>query len=572
MNRSSSAVNDISIVLAGEAGQGIQTIEQLLTKILKFDGFYIHATKEYMSRVRGGTNSTSIRVASKPIAAPLQRIDLLLPLDKKVVPRLQARISEKTMILGDSDVVGQIPQMVHIPFKKMAMEIGNQMYENTIALGVILGLLESDIQVMKKYLAERFYTKGEDVVAKNISAAQYGYERGVILKRNEKVLLAEIVRHDSSEEIVVNGTEAIALGAVAGGCKCIISYPMTPGTGVITFMAKHQGDFDLLVEQAEDEICAINMALGAWYAGTRAMVTTSGGGFALMAEGVSLAGMLEMPVVIHLAQRPGPATGLPTRTEQGDLDLALYAGHGEFPRIILAPDSLQSAFSLSRRAFELADEFQVPVIILSDQYLVDTYYNTAAFDLFPRKTRQYLVKTDDDYQRYRFTSDGVSPRGIPGKGTGLVGVDSDEHDEAGHITEDFAMRVKMVDKRLQKLVKIKRESPQIKRKESESAQIIIVSWGSTNMIVREAVTKLEMNDVFHIPLEQVYPLPGNMGQFLEKARKTIIIENNATSQMGRLIQRETGHHFHSSLLKYNGLPFGIEELIDHLQATLRAEE
>jgi 2-oxoglutarate ferredoxin oxidoreductase subunit alpha len=566
----SPAANDISIVLAGEAGQGIQTIEQLLTKILKLAGFHLHATKEYMSRVRGGTNSTSIRVSSQPVQAPLQRIDLLVPLDDKVIDHLQWRLTEKTIIIGDREMAGDVPRLLHVPLRQMAKEIGSEMYANTMALGLILGLLGVDAQVMEKYLASRFAGKGEEVVANNLKAARLGYDRGHSLRQSGEISFPEIIRHDSSEEIMVNGTEAVALGAIAGGCQCITSYPMTPGTGVITFMAQHQHDFNLLVEQAEDEIAAINMALGAWYAGARAMVTTSGGGFALMTEGISLAGMLETPVVIHLAQRPGPATGLPTRTEQGDLELALYAGHGEFPRIILAPDSLQGAFAVSRKAFDLADRYQVPVIILTDQYLVDTYYNTAAFVLDPRETAHAVMGTAEDYQRYRLTPDGISPRGIPGRGQGLVGADSDEHNEAGHITEDLELRVKMVDKRLHKLVKIKEELAPAGLAGPEDCRTIVVSWGSTNPIVREALGRLGVKDVAQVAIQQAYPLPADLEQYLAKADKTIIVENNATSQMGRLIQRETGHLFHHAVLKYNGLPFTVEELVDDLQKCLGA--
>lgn len=561
----SPAAHDISIVLAGEAGQGIQTIEQLLTRILKLAGFHIHATKEYMSRVRGGTNSTSIRVSSRPVQAPLRRIDLLIPLDEKVIPHLQYRLTEETIIAGDREAVGDVPRLQHVPLMQMAREIGNEMYVNTMALGLILGLLAVDTRVMEQDLGSRFAGKGEEVVANNLRAARQGHDQGRGLRESGAISFPEIARHDNGNEIMVNGTEAIAMGAIAGGCQCITSYPMTPGTGVITFMAQHQHDFGLLVEQAEDEIAAINMALGAWYAGARAMVTTSGGGFALMTEGVSLAGMLEMPMVIHLAQRPGPATGLPTRTEQGDLELALYAGHGEFPRIILAPESLQGAFDLSRLAFDLADRYQVPVFLLTDQYLVDTYYNIVPFALEPREMKHFIVETAEDYRRYQLTPDGISPRGIPGRGQGLVGVDSDEHDEAGHITEDLELRVRMVDKRLRKLVKIKEELFPGALDGRKDCRTIVVSWGSVNPIVREALELLGDNDVAQLALQQLYPLPAGLEQYLAAADKTIIVENNATSQMGRLIQRETGHRFHHAVLKYNGLAFTVEELVDDLQ-------
>lgn len=565
------AFNDISIVLGGEAGQGIQTIEQLLTKILKLAGFHVYATKEYMSRIRGGTNSISIRVASHPVRAPVQRIDLLIPLDKHVIPHLQSRISEKTIIVGDGNILETKMQLIDIPFSLMAKDLGNEMYANTIALGLILGLLQTDQQVMEKYLEDRFTDKGAEIVVKNIEAARQGYGKGLGLRQSGTVHFAAIKRSDITNEIMVNGSEAIAMGAIAGGCQCITSYPMTPGTGVITFMAQHMHEFDLLVEQAEDEIAAINMALGAWYAGARTMVTTSGGGFALMTEGISLAGMLELPVVIHLAQRPGPATGLPTRTEQGDLELALYAGHGEFPRIILAPESLDSAFSLSQQAFNMADKYQVPVIILSDQYLVDTYYNTAAFDVNGLKVEQHIVETAEEYQRYQFTEDGISPRGIPG-GDGLVGVDSDEHDEAGHISEDLQLRTKMVDKRLKKLEKIKTETISPHLIGPQDCATLLLCWGSTNLIVKEALACLARNDVAALMLTQVYPLHDEVSRQLERAGQTIIIENNATSQMGKLILRETGHRVDQAILKYNGLPFTVEELIDEISTYLPKEE
>ncbi|MBU3947754.1 MAG: 2-oxoacid:acceptor oxidoreductase subunit alpha [Proteobacteria bacterium] len=553
--------NDISIVLGGEAGQGIQTIEQLLTKILKLNNFYVFATKEYMSRVRGGSNTTSIRVGSHPLQAPIERVDLLIPLDKEVLPRLQHRITSQTIVAGDMEALETNLKIFDIPLKKLSKELGSEIYSNTIALGLILSLLKTDGQIMEKYLGKYFGAKGEKLVELNIKAAHLGFKHGRELLENGTVRFPELSISDIQNDIMINGSEAIAMGAIAGGCRCIASYPMSPGTGVITFMAKVEHDFELIVEQAEDEIAAINMAIGAWYAGARAMVTTSGGGFALMAEGLSLAGMLEMPVVIHLAQRPGPGTGLPTRTEQGDLELALYAGHGEFPRIILAPGSLKDAFYITQKAFNLADKFQVPVIILTDQYFVDTYYNIPSFDLSQIKVESCIIEMDENYLRYQLTDNGISPRGIPGKGKGLVGVDSDEHDEAGHITENLELRVKMVDKRLKKLSLIKESAIAAKIYGPSDSRGFIISWGSTNRIVREAVKHLGKKDLTHIALQQVYPLPENLRHLLSSAKHTIVVENNATSQLGNLILRETGFQIDHKILKYNGLPFTVEELM-----------
>jgi 2-oxoglutarate ferredoxin oxidoreductase subunit alpha len=308
--------------------------------------------------------------------------------------------------------------------------------------------------------------------------------------------------------------------------------------------------------------------VGAWYAGARGMTSTSGGGFALMEEGLSLAGILESPAVINLAQRPGPATGLPTRTEQGDLLFALYAGHGEFPRIILAPGTMHDAFYLSQKAFNLADKYQVPVIILTDQYLLDSYHNMPLPDLSDIKIDKHIIQTDSDYMRYEITGNGVSPRGIPGFGDGIVCVDSDEHDESGHITEDFHMRVKMVDKRFRKLDGITEESIPPKLIGPQNYRTLVIGWGSTYSMIKEAMENLGRDDTAFLHFAQVYPLNPDTMYYLGKAEKLVIVENNATSQFGSLIQLHTGFEIDQRILKYNGLPFSVEEIEEKLRTIL----
>jgi len=358
------------------------------------------------------------------------------------------------------------------------------------------------------------------------------------------------------------------LGAIAGGCNFVSSYPMSPSTGVLVFLAKHGKDFGIIAEQAEDEIAAINMAIGAWYAGARGMVTTSGGGFALMTEGLSLSGMLEMPVVIHLAQRPGPATGLPTRTEQADLELALYAGHGEFPRIILTPGTLQEAFHLTQKAFNLADKFQVPVFVLTDQYLIDSYYNISQLSLRDIKVEKHFIKSTQNYRRYELIADGVSPRGIPSYGDGLVCVDSDEHDSEGHITEDLNLHTKMVDKRLKKLESIRKEIVPPEFIGPKKRKNLVICWGSTYHIVREAIEILSRDVTAMLHYKQVYPLHESTADFLKTAEQTIIVENNATSQFGKQIKLHFGIDIDRKILKYSGLNFAVEEIVDELQTLL----
>ncbi|UCC22313.1 MAG: 2-oxoacid:acceptor oxidoreductase subunit alpha, partial [Planctomycetota bacterium] len=367
---------------------------------------------------------------------------------------------------------------------------------------------------------------------------------------------------------LLSGAEAVSLGAIAGGCNFVSSYPMSPSTAVLVFLARRGRDFGIIAEQAEDEIAAMNMAIGAWYAGARAMVTTSGGGFALMTEGLSLAGMLESPIVIHLGQRPGPATGLPTRTEQADLELALYAGHGEFPRIILAPGSIEDAFYLTQRAFNLASKYQVPVFVLTDQYFLDSYYNTASLELSGLEIDQHVVKTAKGYNRYELTDDGISPRGIPGYGEGLVAVDSDEHDTAGHITEDLDLRVAMVDKRLKKMDSIKAEAIEPELIGPEDYKTLIVCWGSTYHVASEAIKTLGSDDVSLLHFRQVYPLHESAAEYLKRARELVLIEGNATSQFGRLLKLRTGIDIENKILKYDGLSFSVEEVAERLGGVL----
>lgn len=554
--------DDLTIVLAGEAGQGIQTIEALLTRLLKSGGYHIFATKEYMSRVRGGMNSTTLRVASRRVAALPEKIDLLIPLHRDAMTHLRHRLSEETVIIGDQEKIGYRP-MIEVPLMKIAVEMGNSVYANTLAIGLLAGLFKIDPEECRQAIAKYFGSKGVEIREKNVAAALRGYELGAGLAGQIDI---EIARDASvAEEVMLTGGEAVALGALAGGCNYLCAYPMSPGTAVLTHMAAYAKVVDVIVEQVEDEIGVVNMAIAAWYAGARAMVTTSGGGFALMTEGVSLAGMIETPLVVHLAQRPGPATGLPTRTEQGDLNLVLYAGHGEFPRIILAPKNIEEAFSLSQQAFNLADKYQVPVFILTDQYLMDTYYNLPRFKMDHLPVEKHFARTREDYRRFRLTATGISPRGVPGFGEGIVCVDSDEHDEGGYITEDTNLRAKMVEKRLRKAVVVKKDALPPAFTGAEGYETLVVGWGSTAPAIAEAMGRIGRSDLAHLHFSWVYPLAEETAVYLQKAKKIIVVEGNATGQFGQLLKLTTGRQI-ESILKYNGLPFSVEELVREISA------
>lgn len=565
---------DVSIVLCGEAGQGIQTVEHILVQVLKRSHFHVFATKEYMSRVQGGANSTEIRVSSKRVSAYVDKIDILVPFHAEAIDHVKKRISDRTVVLADSrsipeDSCAPACHFVGIPFLQIAEEIGGRIYLNIVAASVVLGLVQVDLKTILEFIRQYFNRKGEEIVRKNLEAVRRGYKIGGEILQSGQLQVDISPDPKVAGDILLNGAEAVGIGALAAGCNFLSSYPMSPSTGVMVFLSQQMKEFGVIVEQAEDEISAINMALGASYAGARPLVTTSGGGFALMIEGISLAGMIETPVVVHLAQRPGPATGLPTRTEQADLELVLYAGHGEFPRIIFAPGDLEQAIILTQKAFDLADRFQIPVFVLTDQYLMDAYYNTPSMELSGLKTDRHIVMTQKDYRRFALHPDGISPRGIPGYGEGLVGVDSDEHDEEAHITEDLDLRTKMVDKRLCKMIRVKEEAVPPILFGPRDFKILLIGWGSTSPIIREAVTILGREDLAFCHVSQVFPLHEDLKTHMAQAGQVIIIENNATSQLGKLIKLHTGVDIESKILKYSGLPFSIEGIVESVRNAVK---
>ena len=552
----------LSIVIAGAAGQGIQTVERVALRLLKGQGFHVYSTKSYMSRVRGGTSNTVIRVGNHRMQGFCEHMDILVPFSSESLDELKSRITADTLLLLDNNLVKDgtaLPGQVHrIPLMKTAKEAGSQQFVNTVAAGMLAGLLGLPMVDAQREISRLFNRKGDSVVEKNLTALAAGYRIGESLPPSAR-LSGPVNEKGVQQELAINGAQAVGLGAIAGGCNMIASYPMSPGTGVLTFLSAKAEDFGIVAEQVEDEIAAINMALGGWFGGGGAMVTTSGGGFALMEEGVSLGAMTETPIVIHVAQRPGPATGLATRTEQADLDLVLYAGHGEFPRIILAPGTLSEGIQLSRHAFEMADRFQVPVFILTDQYYIDTYYNIPDPEHKPADPERYVVEADMDYKRYAFTDSGISPRAVPGFGSGVVVVSGNEHLEDGHITEDPQIRVRMNDKRLGKVELLEKEAIEPAVWGSETAETVVVCWGSTGPTVKEALQdRLHAIQLMHI--SQPFPLHPDAVVRLRKAGRIIVVEQNATGQLARLLRGHYGIHTTESVRKYDGRAMSVEFL------------
>ncbi len=570
----SESKKSISIVLVGAAGQGIATVESLLTKVLKESGLHVFSTSEFMSRVRGGTNSTTIRVSTERVRAYCDKIDILIPFSKEAISHVQDRLTKSSCIIGDKKLFENEPLatshlFIDTSYEKVALDIGNRVYSNSVAVGLLAGLFRTDRKLIEDLLTNRFHKKGSEIVSKNVDAANRGCDLAdEYIANNQIPLDLEFTKENTvSSELYMNGRDAIALGAIAGGCNYVIFYPMAPSTGIGTFLALNRLDFGIISDQTEDEISAVNKAFGAWYAGGRALVTTSGGGFALMTEGISLAGITEMPLVIHLGQRPGPATGMPTRTEQGDLELALYAGHGDFPRVIYAPGTLKEAFKLTQMAFNVATEWQVVVIILTDHYFINSSYNLPSLDHENLSINKSIVETDEGYQRYTITPNGISPRGIPGYGKGTVRVDSHTHTEDSQITENPVIRTQMVEKRLNKLKGLTNNALKPKLQGTSEFQTLVVSWGSTYHLIQEALKNsvFDSKKVAHLHFSQVYPVHKSAKEFLRKANKVVIVENNATGQFSKVILLETGIQIKDKILKFTGYPFSVEELVKKLE-------
>jgi 2-oxoglutarate ferredoxin oxidoreductase subunit alpha len=555
--------NTINVLIGGEAGQGLVTIGQILTKSLVRSGYSIVVTQDYQSRIRGGHNTYVICVGVEEVIASREAVDILVALNTETVTLHREELSPQGLVIIDEafDIADNV--YLKVPFK----ELGTDKLLNVAALGIVSSLLGLDEALIARTMNELFGKRDQKTIEENQGVLRNAF-RWVAQQPLSIQKLPFI--SNSPNRLMMTGNEAIALGALSAGLRFYSFYPMTPATSIGVVLAGKAERMGVIVEQAEDEIAAINMAIGASFAGAPSMVGTSGGGFALMTEGVSLAAMTETPIVIVVAQRPAPATGLPTRTEQSDLELVLHSGHGEFPRAIFAPGTVEECFHLTRKAFELAERYQGPIFILTDQFFADSYRAIDPFDienLSPINYAYDLTSSSSPYRRYALTDNGISPRMLPGISKHLVVADSDEHDEDGHITEDLTIRQRMVEKRLKKGEGIKAEvvPPQVQG--DKKPDMVLVSWGSSKGAVLEAATHMRSNGkrIATLHFSQVWPLVSEQFmEYLQKAREVVCIEGNATGQLARLIRRETGVLIAKQVLRYDGLPITPEYILREL--------
>jgi len=564
--------------IGGEAGFGIMTTGLLFSKIASRLGYQILDYVEYPSLIRGGHNAYEVCVSDCQVTALNKEIDILVCLNRETFEKHKQRLTPQSFVIYDSEEFNFEDnfQKVVVPFKKILNDFGGQaVMKNTIALGASLALLGGKIEVLTNLIKEQFNKKGDEVVKFNQQFAIAGYEE-VRKKYSSSIknFLAE--KEKKEEKMIISGNEAFSLGAVVADCRFYAAYPMTPSSSVLHTLASWQEKTGMIVRHAEDEISVINTALGASFAGVRSAVGTSGGGFSLMVESLSFAGVAEIPIVVFLAQRPGPATGMPTWTEQGDLLFAAFAGHGEFPKIVLAPGDQKEMIELTLKAFNLADTYQTPVIVISDMYLSEGHRSVER-EWFEKIITNYKINRGkiavspqpqpktENFLRYKITEDGISEKILPGTPGYFYQENSYEHLEDGHTTEEAKPRIDQVDKRNKKWATYLENDFQLPNFYGDKeAEIIFVAWGSTKGVLLEAQKKLNEKRVktgfYHF--NHLYPLnQEKVGFLFEKNKRYILVENNSWGQLGKILAMETGVKIEEKILRYDGRPIAVDDIV-----------
>ena len=567
--------------IGGEAGFGIMSAGQTFSRILNRAGYYINETNDYPSLIRGGHNIVSVTFSDQPLYSSWAPVDILIALNRQTIDFHYKELNPDAIVIYDGDdyQIDKSQYSSHInflpvPLKKTAISVGSGMLmRNTVALGATLAALGLPLEYLTDILTAAFKRKGDDVVNQNINAAKIGFE--YVQKNFPKIKKLQI-QNRPEKNLVLTGAEGVGLGAIAAGVKLFAAYPMTPINPLLTYMAGKQEKCGFVYKQPEDEIAGINMAIGASFAGVRSMVATSGGGFSLMVEGTSLAGMLETPVVIVMGMRPGPATGLPTWSAQADLHFVLNASQGEFPRLVVAPGDAEETFYLTQEAFNLADRYQTPVFILVDKALMETRYTSPRLDekRISIDRGKLLSKEEQnkspEMPRYAFTDDGSSPRGIVGRKGGVFRGNSDEHDIMGYSNEDSENTTKMIEKRMKKQYVAEQNVPDPIIYGPQDADITLVGWGSTKGAVLDAMKELRiMNQelrINYLHLNYINPFPLlAVEKILKSAKMVVDIEGNHNGQMADLIRMKTSIELKEKILKYDGRPFFPEEIIDRIK-------
>jgi 2-oxoglutarate ferredoxin oxidoreductase subunit alpha len=572
-------VSNLTWKIGGEAGFGIMSTGTIFSKIFAKKGYSVIDNNEYPSLIRGGHNTYTVRISSDEIFSINRDINVLVALNEETVRLHQEEVvyggyivyDEETCEIEDIKKARKDINYIMVPFSKIISELGApKVMINNVSLGASIALLNYDLDILKNMIKDIFGRKGPEVVSLNIRSSELGYK---YIKEKLKVNAYELEIVKPVSKMLVTGNDAVFLGAVRAGCKFYAAYPMTPSSSILHSFASVENDYNIVTKHAEDEIAVINMAIGASFAGIRAMVATSGGGFSLMNEGIGSAAMTETPIVIVLCQRAAPAIGLPTWTEQGDMLFAIHSSHGEFLRVVMAPGDPEECFYLTGKAFNLADKYQIPVIVMLDKYLSENHFTYEKFNYkdITVDRGKLLTRSKDigkEYKRYLNTEDGISPRVVTGLEGGIHIANSDEHDEGGYSEDSAYNRKIMVDKRFRKIKKLIEEIPSPKIYGPTDAEITIWSWGSCKGPILEAMNILNRKEkkVNLIHFTYLYPFDSETIEgIIEESNKNVVVENNKTSKLAKIIMMNTGHRIKNKILKYSGRQFLPGEIISGIE-------
>jgi len=578
-------MTDIVWKIGGPAGAGIMGAGTILGKAFTRSGNYMHIYSEYPSLVRGGHNSTQVRISDKKVESPCKKCDILVALTSFTVKAHLHEMNEGGVIINDEnnklDGV-EIPSnvtLINVPLKEIAHQNGGtDLMMNTVAMGASLGVMNYPFEYLEKIISETFERKGEQMVKVNVDCAKAGYD---FVKSKEIKFNKEIKPKEGEPKVVFNGNEAIGAGAIQGGLKLFSAYPMTPASSVLHFIASQEFEHNVVVKHCEDEIAAVLMAIGGSYAGARSMTSTSGGGFALMTESVGLSAIAETPVTIIVAQRPGPSTGMPTWTEQGDFRFVLHSSQGDFLRLIVAPGDVAEAYNLTQKVMNLADKYQIPTFILSDKFLSESATSVDLGEFKKLKIDRGEMITKDlpelpqgeRFLRYKITESGISPRPIPGVKGGDHVASSYEHWENGFSTEHFEARVDMVNKRERKIHELLKDIDPPLVHGVDDAEITLICWGSHKPMTFEAVDLLNAEGVKAkaIHFSFVHPLHPSTNDLLKNSKNLVIVENNMSSQFGGYLKEKLGVEFKGSILRFDGRQLYATEIYNNAKSILKGE-
>jgi 2-oxoglutarate/2-oxoacid ferredoxin oxidoreductase subunit alpha len=586
---------DYAIAIGGEAGQGIATPGDILTVVFARRGLNLQAYNAYQSIIRGGHIFLTVRVSDGPVRSYGDKLDALIALNQDTVNRHLKLMKSGSYVFFDSDKVkvegaAAGVNLCALPVKQLCGASMNKLNINTVAIGALLQMLGVEFSVLQDILTKQFKKKGEAVIAEQVGVAKAGADYA---SANFKAFPTPLPNLGKGLA-VTSGNDALAMGGAAAGVKFYVAYPMSPSTGVLMWMAKHARQLGIMVRQVEDEISVANMAIGAAHGGCRSMFATSGGGFALMTEALGAASMMEIPTVCINVQRAGPATGVPTKTEQGDLWQALGAGQGDYPRLIVAPTDIKDCFNIVPETFNLADKYQCPAIILTDLLISEGRASIVPEELnwSPKIDRGQMIfpngnsngsspsassgYNDNSYFRYKNTESGISPRAIPSTPGHIHVVATDEHDEdCTLISDEFTnphKRQMMHEKRMRKMEAAVRDIAAPKLVGPANAQVTLVGWGSTEGVILEAIEKLAAEEgivASQLQIKWLVPLHTEaIMEILSKAKKVIIVENNYSGQFARYLRSETGFNAHAHIRKYDGEPFMPHHIVNGVKEQL----